>query len=122
MKRLGLVAVGGGCGAVARFGVTAVVAPHWVALLVVNVVGSAALGAVTAWARGRGAAHADWVLPLVGVGFLGGFTTFSSVMLAGVTGAGDPNPTALAHLGLQLGTCLLGAWLGMRWAPGRGDA
>jgi CrcB protein len=45
--------------------------------LVVNVVGSFLLGVVAAASRHLGAP--EWVLPLVGVGFCGALTTFSTL-------------------------------------------
>lgn len=84
-----LVALGGGTGAVLRFHLGRLVshlAPAqsmafpW-ATLAVNALGSAAMGALIAWlARhdGSGAGGGEqWRLAL-GVGLLGGFTTFSS--------------------------------------------
>lgn len=71
---LWLVAVAGGLGAVARAGVDRVVAsrwPGWVATLGVNVVGSFLLGVASAHLSGE-------ALAVVGAGFCGGFTTFSS--------------------------------------------
>lgn len=87
----GLVALGGGVGAVARYqtgrlltlalGPATVAAFPW-ATLTVNVIGSLAMGLLAGWlARvGAGGAGETWRL-LVGVGLLGGFTTFSAFSL-----------------------------------------
>lgn len=77
-----LVALGAAAGAPARY-----LTDRWarartragtiVGTLVVNVVGSFLLGVVAAASRQPGAA--DWLLPLVGVGFCGALTTFSTL-------------------------------------------
>lgn len=74
------ITVAGGLGSLSRFGVAQLVGGGpgrfpW-ATLAVNVVGAAALGAVVALAAARPDA-ARW-RAIVGVGFLGGFTTFST--------------------------------------------
>ncbi|MGH3329996.1 MAG: fluoride efflux transporter CrcB [Nocardioidaceae bacterium] len=78
----------------------------------VNVVGSLVLGATAATANG--AELPDWVLPLVGTGFCGALTTFSTFgyetvrlveegsVLAAVT-------NSLASLAVGLGACA-GGW------------
>ena len=77
------VALGGGLGAIARFGVDlglAVSVPSpllagAVSLGVVNVLGSAGLGGLLGRIERRGAP--DWLRPFLGIGCLGAFTTFS---------------------------------------------
>lgn len=62
--------------------------------MLINLVGSGILGWIVARAEVRGRGR-SWVWPLLGVGFCGGFTTFSAVvhewvllMRAGQTGLG----------------------------------
>ena len=83
----GLVALGGAAGAVARHqagrGMTALLGPAAVAAfpwatLAVNVVGSLAMGLLAGWLARQGSESARLLL---GVGLLGGFTTFSAFSL-----------------------------------------
>ena len=69
----------GACGAVARFGVVEWVARHWLnhfplATLIINVSGAFALGFLMTVGAGWGAWRA-----VLGTGFLGGYTTFSTL-------------------------------------------
>ncbi|KUR70071.1 camphor resistance protein CrcB [Novosphingobium fuchskuhlense] len=83
------VAAGGALGAwlrhqtgrlfMAAFGPVAASAFPW-ATLTVNVLGSAAMGILVGWLARHGTGGEPWRL-LLGVGVLGGFTTFSSFAL-----------------------------------------
>lgn len=74
-----LVCIGGALGALCRYGVSRLVpqgslsAFPW-ATLVVNLLGCLLLGMVYETIS----KNADWLKPLLIIGFLGGFTTFSS--------------------------------------------
>lgn len=77
-----LVVAGAAAGAPARYLVDRWARRHCRAgtilgTLVVNVVGSLVLGVVVALSRQPGAP--SWLLPLVGVGFCGALTTFSTL-------------------------------------------
>ena len=79
-----LVAVGGGLGAWLRYvaGLTWPAAPGafpWTTLSV-NVLGSLAMGLLAGWLARNGSQSEQWRL-LLGVGLLGGFTTFSAFSL-----------------------------------------
>ncbi len=85
----GLVALGGGAGALLRYqsgrGLTALLGPAAVsafpwATLLVNVFGSLAMGLLAGWLARHGSGNETWRL-LIGVGLLGGFTTFSAFSL-----------------------------------------
>lgn len=85
-----LVAIGGGAGALARYqvgrGMTHWLGPQVVtafpwATLTVNVIGSLAMGLLAGWLARHGAEGAENYRLLVGVGLLGGFTTFSAFSL-----------------------------------------
>lgn len=85
-----LVAVGGGTGAVARYqlgrGMTHWLGPSVVgafpwATLAANVIGSMAMGLLAGWLARHGNVSSENYRLLIGVGMLGGFTTFSSFSL-----------------------------------------
>ena len=84
-----LVALGGAVGSLARYqvgrGMTRLLGPQQVATfpwatLAVNVAGSLAMGLLAGWLARSGEIGETWRL-LVGVGLLGGFTTFSAFSL-----------------------------------------
>lgn len=83
------VALGGAVGAVLRYqtgrGLTMLAGPQAVAAfpwatLAVNVIGSLAMGLLAGWLARFGTGGEQWRL-LLGVGLLGGFTTFSAFSL-----------------------------------------
>lgn len=80
---VGLVALGGALGSLARVGVSMVIGDvaltfgFPLATLVVNVIGSFALGALVAVATVRNEARWRRLSLLLGTGLLGGFTTYS---------------------------------------------
>ena len=111
-----LTALGGGVGAALRYladlGVTRLLgaAFPWGTLLV-NVSGSLALGALA------GATADATVLAVLGVGLLGGYTTFSSVAVASALFAQARRGAAavantLGTLVLTVAAAALGVWLG----------
>jgi CrcB protein len=105
------VAVGGAIGAVARFGVSALVV-FPIGTLAVNVVGSFLIGVLWVWAASRGAA----ALPFLMTGVLGGFTTFSAFSLDTMRLVEDGRITGalgyvLASVMLSLLACALGLWI-----------
>lgn len=116
-----VLALAGGVGAVARFGIDSLIRAHTegpvpLGTVVINLSGSLALGMVTG-VVGAHAVPEAWQLVL-GVGFLGGYTTFSTASvetvelcrrgywrLALVTGVGVLlGGTGLAALGLLIGS------------------
>ena len=84
MKSYFLVMAGGAVGAAVRFQVSRMLpfsAGGWPwPTFAANVAGGLAMGVLAAWALRQGAAG-EPVRLLIGVGFLGGFTTFSAFSL-----------------------------------------
>lgn len=79
-----LVALGGGLGAAGRFGVSLAIPARgdawpW-ATFSINVAGSLLIGVLAGWLSTRGDTGEQWRL-FLGVGVLGGFTTFSAYSL-----------------------------------------
>ncbi|HTM95154.1 MAG TPA: fluoride efflux transporter CrcB [Croceibacterium sp.] len=114
------VAAGGGVGAVLRYQtgrlITQMAGPGsafpW-PTLTVNVVGSVLMGVLAGWLARYGQGGEQWRL-LLGVGALGGFTTFSSFSLEmmllierGQTGI------AIAYVAASVAAGLAGLWLGL---------
>jgi CrcB protein len=119
---LALISLGGALGSLARWGTSAAwpgadVHSPW-ATLQVNVLGAALVGVLMVLVR-RGGTEGRYARPFLGVGLLGGYTTFSTYAL-------DVHALLLGHhaalAGIYLvGTVvlgLLGAWFGI--AVGRG--
>lgn len=116
MGRLVLIGMAGGAGALCRLGVANLVGERswpW-ATIVVNVVGAFLLGLVLAWAVGR---WSPVVVGALGIGFLGSFTTFSTLALDAVRlGEGDGATAAtgylLASIALGVAAAVAGQGLG----------
>jgi CrcB protein len=110
-----LVAVGGAAGSVARYGANRlwpVAAGGWpVATIVVNVLGSFAIGLLYMYVAARGAS-ADNARLFWMTGVLGGFTTYSAFALeSALLGF---SATGIAYVATTLVGCLVAALLGMK--------
>jgi CrcB protein len=115
-----LIAVGvaGMIGALLRYSLGLLVDGWWVGAfplgtLLINIIGSFALGWLTAWANRVGNVPA-WVKPGIGTGLIGSFTTFSTFSVETVTLVqqqlwGD----AALYVGLSLFGGLFFAWAGL---------
>lgn len=117
------IAVGGALGTLARYGVERAVATDAVGFpwgtLSVNVVGSLVLGIVVTLVVGRWPDD-RWLRPLVGVGFCGGFTTFSTfVVEIDQRARHGHDGTALVYLAVSLVAGLAAAFAGSMLARGR---
>ncbi len=119
-----LVALGGGAGAAIRYLVDTAVTRRAARLpgvtvpvgtLVVNTTACFLIGLLTAWTARLGAP----VAAVAGVGFLGGYSTFStaSVEAARLALAGR-SPAALAHAAVIAVAGLLAGALGLLLGPG----
>jgi CrcB protein len=116
-----LIAAGGGAGAVARYLVDAAVLDRFggafpLGIVIVNLRGAFVLGLLAALVVDRGILPADLRAPLI-VGFLGAYTTFSTLMLdswrlieAGLPVLGLLNLIGSVVLGVV--AVVAGLWLG----------
>jgi CrcB protein len=118
-----LLSVAGGIGAATRFAVDGTIArrhrlPFPLGTLVINVTGSLLLGLLTGWMLHHpGAAVAEDLRTVLGVGFCGGYTTFStaSVETFRLWSADGPTRGAGYAVGTLLGSvaaAALGLWVG----------
>jgi len=120
VKEVLLVMGGGAAGALARYlcnlAAVRLLGTNLWATLAVNVLGSFALGFLLAFLAARAPSQA-WLYLVAGVGFLGSFTTYSTVMAdtVALTQNGAWQVASLnlgASLVLGLAAAGLGFWLG----------
>ena len=113
MNQVLLVAFGGALGSVARYGV-GVAAARWLGLafpwgtLLVNVIGGIAMGLLAA----RTHPDNENLRLLIGVGVLGGFTTFSTFSLETVRLGAQQPLLALAYVLASVVLAVGGCWAG----------
>jgi len=129
---IGLVALGGALGASARYELQQLIPAAsdgfpW-ATFVINVSGALVLGALLTWITGRwsGQWGAGLARPLLGTGFIGAYTTWSTYMVEVTVLAKDGSSgVALAYLVASLVTGLAAAAVGVAaaqaWAPPPGS-
>lgn len=119
LKAVILVACGGALGSVVRYLVGIALASSmgfpWTTLLV-NVLGSLLIGLAFGYGQAVGGQASAFLL-LVGMGFCGGFTTFSTFSLEGLKllQAGLPLLYAL-YVVASVGLGLFAVWFGYRMA------
>jgi fluoride exporter len=81
--------------------------------LTVNILGSFILGFVLAWVNKKSGTHSDQWRLLLGTGFCGGFTTFSSFAAENlILFQHKLSGTALVYTLISIGAGLLAVWLG----------
>lgn len=117
------VAIGGAVGAVLRYqlgrGMTAWLGPNAItafpwATLTANVVGSLAMGVLVGWLARYGSGEGEQMRLLLGVGLLGGFTTFSafSLEMMSLVERGQVL-TAVSYAGVSIFAGLAALYLGI---------
>lgn len=118
VRNLALVMGGGALGSGARY-LVAVFAEKQLPVtffwgtFIVNVVGSALLGVFMAMGLGEAPRLSAEARLLLGVGVMGGFTTYSTfnAEVLKALQAGAPAKAAI-YVAATVGVCLLGAWAG----------
>jgi fluoride exporter len=111
------VTLAGGAGAIARYVLDSAVRARWavdypVGTMVINVTGSFILGVLTGLVIAHGASTD--LRTIVGVGFCGGYTTFSAASLETVRLAEQRRwPACLSYAGGSLVLALLAAGAGL---------
>ena len=118
MRNLLYIALGGALGSVLRYLFSLftlrVFGQNWLftGTAVVNILGCFLIGIVAALIQEKTSLPNAFKL-LVIVGFLGGFTTFSSFGLEGYEVAAISLPKGLIYLGFQVFTGLFAVWAGL---------
>ncbi len=123
MTNLLLVAAGGALGAAGRYGVSVAamraLGPSWPwGTFAVNVVGSVLIGLLAGWLAFRADGGEPWRL-FLGVGVLGGFTTFSAFSLETISMIERKQlaPAAIYVVGsvaVGLAAVFIGLWIARR--------
>lgn len=120
MLRILLIALGGAIGSVSRYGVSLSMYSIFgrnfpYGTLAVNVIGSFVMGFLAMYFLERFVGIASELRSLLLIGFLGGFTTFSSFSLEtfNLFENGDI-ARGLMNIGLSVVLCLLAVWLGAK--------
>ncbi|MBL8536354.1 MAG: fluoride efflux transporter CrcB [Hyphomonadaceae bacterium] len=114
MNQLLLVALGGAAGSLARYGLGMLIARAagvgfpW-GTLTVNVLGGIAMGVLAA----RVGPEQEGLRLALGVGFLGGFTTFSAFSIEAVRLLQHQPGAGLAYVAASVVLSLSGCWLGL---------
>lgn len=127
MYNLLLVALGGAIGASGRYGLSAFALRQFgpgfpVGTLAANIIGSALMGLLVGWLAFKGAEATQSLRLFLGVGVLGGFTTFSAFSLESFMMLEKKQYGALlgyisASLLISLAALALGLWLSrMVWS------
>ena len=111
-----MVFIGGGLGSMARYAISTAtkgLMPFPIGTLTVNVVGSFLMGMLVTFLIGK--SFSEPARLLLAVGFLGGFTTFSSFGIETLTLFEKGNVfAAMSNVALNLLLGLPAAWLGVR--------
>jgi CrcB protein len=117
------VAAGGALGATARHALGLYATQRFAAtafptgIFIINVLGSFAIGVLAGAMASNRLSLTQPVRAFLIVGFLGGFTTFSSFSLDTLALARDGHPgQAMLNVAGQVGLSLLGVWVGFRLA------
>lgn len=118
MNRILVVALGGACGAVARYWLGSLISARWpmqfpLGTYVINVTGSFIIGFFLTTIGERAAVHPNWRL-LIAVGFVGAYTTFSTFEYETLKLIEEGRMlTAALNVILSVTVGLIAVWLGV---------
>jgi CrcB protein len=119
MNKFIMVFVAGGLGSMARYGASMaglrLLGPSWpYGTFAVNVIGGLLMGALAGFLALRGGADQERLRILLGVGFLGGFTTFSAFSLeAALMIERKDYATAAGYVGLSVALAIGALFVGL---------
>jgi CrcB protein len=119
MNKFIMVFVAGGLGSMARYGASMaglrLLGPGWpYGTFAVNVIGGLLMGALAGFLALRGGADQERLRILLGVGFLGGFTTFSAFSLeAALMIERKDYATAAGYVGLSVALAIGALFVGL---------
>ncbi|WP_309645678.1 fluoride efflux transporter CrcB [Phenylobacterium sp.] len=124
MEKVLLVAAGGAVGAVARYGLGVQTLRLWgsawpYGTFAANVLGGPLMGLLAGWLAHRGGADQERLRLLLGVGVLGGFTTFSAfsleaALMIGKRAYGQAFAYTTASVLLSISALFVGLYLARR--------
>ncbi|MDB6096498.1 MAG: camphor resistance protein CrcB [Francisellaceae bacterium] len=113
-----LIGIGGGIGSIMRYLISSKIQSHWsnffpLGTLVVNMLGSLLIGFILVLIAKYWMVYKKDIRALVTIGFLGGFTTFSTFSNETVQMIRDGNINgAVFNIGYSVGACLIMVYLG----------
>ena len=124
MEKVLLVAAGGAVGAVARYGLGVQTLRLWgsawpYGTFAANVLGGLLMGVLAGWLAHRGGGDQERLRVLLGVGVLGGFTTFSAfsleaALMIGKRAYGQAFAFTTASVLLSISALFVGLYLARR--------
>ena len=115
--------LGGGLGAVSRFGLSSgiqTIAEHTrlhrfpLGILACNLLGSFLIGCLFGYIASRGNDQPGWLHPFAVTGFLGAFTTFSTFALDTQKLFSSSPALAMLNIAASVIGCLAAVWIGFR--------
>ena len=126
MMNMIYIFLGGGLGAISRYGLASGVQAlaentrlqrFPTGILACNLLGCFLIGILFGWIASKNGSQPTWIQPLFVTGFLGAFTTFSTFALD-TQKLFETSPTqAIANITLSVVGSLITLWLGFKCAP-----
>ncbi len=117
--------LGGGLGAVSRYGLSTTVQAMAqntrlqrmpVGIYTCNMIGCLLIGITIGYLLSRGSDQPAWMQPLIVTGFLGGFTTFSTFALDNHKLLSESPSSAILNISASILGSMIAVWLGLKIA------